>query len=67
MLATLVCRHLAQIHNARWSADISLKSTTRELIVRATDSRGETQPQMPRWNAEGYLFNGWHRVPVKAS
>ncbi len=50
-----------------WSADMAIKSTTRELIVRATDSRGETQPQMPRWNAKGYLFNGWHRVPVKAS
>jgi sulfite oxidase len=49
-----------------WSADIAIKSTTRELIVRATDSRGETQPQMPRWNAKGYLFNGWHRAPVKS-
>ncbi len=47
-----------------WSADIAIKSTTRALIVRATDSRGETQPQMPRWNAKGYLFNGWHRVPL---
>ncbi len=45
-----------------WSAEIAIKSTTRELIVRATDSHGETQPQTPRWNMKGYLFNGWHRV-----
>ena len=37
------------------------------LIVRATDSRGETQPQTVRWNAKGYLFNAWHHVPVKTS
>ncbi len=50
-----------------WSAIVVVKSTERELIVRATDSRGETQPQMPRWNAKGYLFNGWHRVPINQS
>lgn len=50
-----------------WSAGTTIKPTTRELIVRATDSRGETQPQMPRWNANGYRFNGWHCVPVKPS
>ncbi len=47
-----------------WSAEVAIKSTTKELLVRATDSRGESQPQTPRWNAKGYLFNGWHRMPV---
>lgn len=47
-----------------WSAEIALTSATKELIVRATDSRGEAQPETVRWNAKGYLFNAWHHVPV---
>ena len=47
-----------------WSAEISVNSTTKELIVRAIDSRGEAQPEVVRWNAKGYLFNAWHHVPV---
>lgn len=50
-----------------WSAEVAVTNQTQDLIVRATDSRGDTQPQMPRWNAKGYLFNGWHRVPLKVS
>ncbi|HLQ46692.1 MAG TPA: molybdopterin-dependent oxidoreductase, partial [Planctomycetaceae bacterium] len=48
-----------------WSAEISANSETKELIVRAIDSRGEAQPENVRWNAKGYLFNGWHHVSVK--
>lgn len=47
-----------------WSAEIASTSTTKELIVRATDSRGDVQPETVRWNAKGYLFNAWHHVPV---
>ena len=47
-----------------WSAEIAVTSATKELIVRATDSRGEAQPETVRWNAKGYLFNAWHHVPV---
>lgn len=47
-----------------WSAEIATTSATKELIVRATDSRGEVQPETVRWNAKGYLFNAWHHVPV---
>ena len=50
-----------------WSAEISVTSATKELIARATDSRGEAQPETVRWNAKGYLFNAWHHVPVKPS
>lgn len=50
-----------------WSAEVAVTNQTQEIVVRATDSRGDTQPQMPRWNAKGYLFNGWHRVPLKVS
>lgn len=48
-----------------WSAQVRIDSRTEELIVRATDSRGETQPQNPTWNLKGYLFNAWHRVTVE--
>lgn len=47
-----------------WSAEIPVTSATKELIARATDSRGEVQPETVRWNAKGYLFNSWHHVPV---
>lgn len=47
-----------------WSAEIAVTSATKELIVRAVDSRGEVQPETVRWNAKGYLFNAWHHVPV---
>lgn len=47
-----------------WTAEVSVTSATKELVVRAIDSRGEVQPETVRWNAKGYLFNGWHHVPV---
>jgi sulfite oxidase len=48
-----------------WSAEVAVNSETKELIVRATDSRGDSQPETVRWNAKGYLYNAWHRVPVQ--
>ena len=50
-----------------WSATIDVTANTEVLIVRATDSFGELQPETVRWNTKGYLFNAWHRVPVKTS
>lgn len=50
-----------------WSAEIAATAATKELIVRATDSRGEVQPEIVRWNAKGYLFNAWHHVTVKTN
>ena len=47
-----------------WSVEISVNSATKELIVRAIDSRGDAQPETVRWNAKGYLFNAWHHVAV---
>jgi len=37
-----------------------------QLVVRAWDSSGWTQPQDIRqvWNWKGYLNNAWHRVNV---
>ena len=47
-----------------WSAKIRLDARTNKLIVRATDSRGNTQPRKPAWNMKGYLFNAWHSVGI---
>ncbi len=49
-----------------WQANLPLKAGASELIVRATDSRGTTQPETVDWNQKGYLFNSWHHVPVNA-
>ena len=48
-----------------WSVDVPLTSKTDSLIVRATDSSGEIQPQVSPWNYKGYQFNGWHKISVK--
>lgn len=48
-----------------WSAEIALTRTTTTMLVRATDSSGETQPQTMPWNAKGYQYNAWHKVIVK--
>lgn len=34
------------------------------ILCRATDSRGETQPEVSPWNPSGFLWNGWDRVTV---
>lgn len=47
-----------------WSATVELPKGKHELIVRATDSRGNTMPKECQWNAKGYLYNAWHRVSV---
>jgi DMSO/TMAO reductase YedYZ molybdopterin-dependent catalytic subunit len=31
-------------------------------VVRATDARGNTQPEQAIWNPSGYFWNAWHRV-----
>jgi sulfite oxidase len=50
---------------ALWSANVAIGSTTSDLIVRATDSTGKTQPQHVDWNMKGYLFNAWHRARIR--
>jgi len=47
-----------------WSVELELAPGTRTLVVRATDSNGKLQPEKAPWNFQGYLYNGWHRVPV---
>lgn len=50
-----------------WQATLNLPQGEHELVVRAWDSAGQTQPAAPddTWNFKGYLSASWHRVPVK--
>ncbi|MBV8878435.1 MAG: sulfite oxidase [Planctomycetaceae bacterium] len=51
----------------RWKTTLDLQPGARTLIARAKDSRGQLQPEKAPWNFKGYLYNGWHRVPVTVS
>jgi sulfite oxidase len=48
-----------------WSAEVNVTARTDRLIVRATDSSGETQPREMAWNFKGYQYNAWHQVHLK--
>ena len=52
-----------------WTATVDVPPGEHELVVRAWDSAGQTQPALPddTWNFKGYLSAAWHRVPVSAS
>ena len=50
-----------------WKLTVKLAAGKHELVVRATDSTGHTQPERADWNLKGYLYNGWHRAAVVAS
>mgnify|MGYP000312526568 CR=1 FL=1 len=47
-----------------WSSTLPLTPGPNTLLVRATDSTGQTQPEHARWNVKGYQNNGWHRITV---
>ena len=49
-----------------WEALVTLAGGPCELVVRATDVEGRTQPAALRdcWNVKGYCNNAWHRVRV---
>ena len=49
-----------------WHATIDLAEGDHEIVVRAVDSAGQSQPSRPQdvWNFKGYLSTAWHRVAV---
>ena len=51
-----------------WCATLTLEAGDHELIVRAWDTAGQTQPESPEqvWNFKGYLCASWHRVQLSA-
>ncbi len=52
---------------SRWTAAFELTAGDHELVVRATDSQGQVQPERALWNLKGYLHNAWHRCPVRVA
>ena len=48
-----------------WKATVPAPLGTSELIVRATDSAGNMQPLQVAWNLKGYMFNAFHRTPIR--
>lgn len=57
----------AQWSWAFWSCEFDLPVGEHELVVRAWDSAGQTQPSLAddTWNVKGYLSASWHRVPIR--
>ncbi len=49
-----------------WHATLAIARGDHELVVRAWDAAGQTQPALPddTWNFKGYLSAAWHRVRV---
>ena len=49
-----------------WHATLDLLAGEHELVVRAWDAAGQTQPALADdvWNFKGYLSAAWHRVRV---
>ena len=50
-----------------WEANVPVTSQTSELMVKAIDSKGNTQPQTVPWNLKGYMNNSWYELPVKVT
>jgi sulfite oxidase len=50
-----------------WKADVDVHAKTSEIIVRAIDSTGSVQPETVAWNLKGYMFNAWHKTPLRVS
>lgn len=48
----------------RWALIVEPDPGELEIIARATDAAGNTQPMEPRWNARGYANNVVQRVNV---
>ncbi|MEV6347374.1 sulfite oxidase [Actinoplanes sp. NPDC051851] len=51
----------------QWELDWEPASGAHELLARATDVHGNTQPDVARYNTLGYLFDAVVRVPVTAA
>ncbi|SEQ75564.1 sulfite oxidase [Faunimonas pinastri] len=50
-----------------WHIAVDLWKGEHELVVRAWDAAGQTQPSRPDdvWNFKGYLSAAWHRIRVR--
>jgi sulfite oxidase len=52
-----------------WQVSISMPPGEQQLVVRATDSAGNCQPESLAavWNFKGYMNNAWHRISIHVS
>ena len=51
----------------QWSYPVRLAAGLHTISARATDDRGNTQPEKTPWNKSGYLWNGIHSIRVQVS
>lgn len=51
-----------------WHADVVVPDGAAEVVVRARDASGASQPERVGWtsNPRGYLHNAWPRVPTRS-
>jgi len=51
-----------------WQVRVELDAGPHELVVRARDVDGNSQPERggALWNFKGYMWNAWHRIRVVA-
>ena len=51
----------------RWQYDVDVAPGRYEMVVRAIDDAGQSQPERARdvWNFAGYLSTAWHRINVE--
>jgi sulfite oxidase len=47
-----------------WEADLPADAVGKRGLVRATDSRGGSQPRVTPFNLKGYQYNGWHAATL---
>ena len=50
-----------------WEAQLKSKPGKHEIVARAFDVAGNSQPEHPKqlWNFKGYMNNAWHRIKVE--
>ena len=51
-----------------WEAEVELTPGVHDVVVRAADRAGHTQPASVEetWNVKGYANNAWHRIRIQA-
>jgi DMSO/TMAO reductase YedYZ molybdopterin-dependent catalytic subunit len=45
-----------------WKHRFDARPGSASAVVRATDTKGNTQPETAAWNPSGYFYNAWHSV-----
>lgn len=51
----------------RFRLDVTVPAGPVTAVARATDAKGDVQPEHGVWNPSGYFWNAWHRVRWSAT